>query len=341
MVKLGPACSSFPHTVASESSADTPHPIASTLVADANTSGPPVTSVLVADSGDLVGKNLATLDHVLGSLCNNPPFTSDSLADSPSVASTSVADAGYLPGNPAAPDYTLESVCKDPAAPIYPLPALPRGAPEGPIPNPSIDIPEETSCHPEVPVHHIFHMEDNPLPFTNEFDAFPFKKHTPPPISLVSAAAFKKLMDSGEEVFTFQYRTHTSKPTTADLCAVGNDPAPTTALHSEPLPTDEAKLIAKVVPSEYHDFFGVFSCEEAKLMPPHRPYDHTIDLENDQMPLHSHIYPLSGTELSTLREFLDYMLRKGFIWASNSLEGPQFSLRKRRMVHFDFVWTFA
>src|SRR6266481_9927102 len=46
MVKLGPACSNFPHTVASKSSANTPHPIASTLVADANTSGPPVTSVL-------------------------------------------------------------------------------------------------------------------------------------------------------------------------------------------------------------------------------------------------------------------------------------------------------
>ena len=66
---------------------------------------------------------------------------------------------------------------------------------------------------------------------------------------------------------------------------------------------DENELITKVVPPEYHDFFNVFLCEEAKLMPPHHPYDHTIDLENDQMPPqcpHSHIYLLSGTELSTL-----------------------------------------
>ena len=83
---------------------------------------------------------------------------------------------------------------------------------------------------------------------------------------------------------------------------------------------DENELITKVVPPEYHDFFDVFSCEEAKLMPPHHPYDHTINLENDQMPPHSHIYLLSGTELSTLHEFLDNMLGKGFI-RSSSLPG--------------------
>ena len=88
-------------------------------------------------------------------------------------------------------------------------------------------------------------------------------------------------------------------------------------LHAEPLPTDKNELITKVVPWEYHDFFNVFSCKEAKLMPPHQPYDHTIDLENDQMPPHSHIYPLSGTELSTLRKFLDDMLGKGFIRSSS------------------------
>jgi len=31
------------------------------------------------------------------------------------------------------------------------------------------------------------------------------------------------------------------------------------ALHSEPLPTDEAELFAKVVPEAYKDFFDVFS----------------------------------------------------------------------------------
>ena len=48
-------------------------------------------------------------------------------------------------------------------------------------------------------------------------------------------------------------------------------------------------------------------------MPPHHQFDHKIHLENDQMPPHSHIYPLSGTELGLLHKFLDDMLGKGFI----------------------------
>jgi len=48
-------------------------------------------------------------------------------------------------------------------------------------------------------------------------------------------------------------------------------------------------------------------------MPPHHEFDHEIQLENDQTPPDSHIYPLSGTELSLLHEFLDNMLSKGFI----------------------------
>ena len=85
------------------------------------------------------------------------------------------------------------------------------------------------------------------------------------------------------------------------------------ALHNEPLPTNEVELFAKVVPEVYQDFFDVFSREEAKNMPPHHKFDHEIHIENDQMPPHSHIYPLSGTELGLLCEFLDDMLGKEFI----------------------------
>ena len=105
---------------------------------------------------------------------------------------------------------------------------------------------------------------------------------------------------------------------------------PTMALHAKLLPTDENDLIAKVVPLEYHDFFDVFSHKEVKLMPPHHPYDHTIDLENDQMPPHSHIYLLSGTELGTLCEFLDDMLGKGFIHSSSSPGGAPILFAKKK-----------
>jgi len=48
-------------------------------------------------------------------------------------------------------------------------------------------------------------------------------------------------------------------------------------------------------------------------MPPHCEFDHKVHLENDQMPPHSHIYLLSGTELGLLCKFLNDMLGKGFI----------------------------
>jgi len=43
------------------------------------------------------------------------------------------------------------------------------------------------------------------------------------------------------------------------LQAVGHQPAPTSALHTEPLPTNEVELFAEVVPEVYQDFFDVFS----------------------------------------------------------------------------------
>jgi len=65
-------------------------------------------------------------------------------------------------------------------------------------------------------------------------------------------------------------------------------------------------------------------------MPPHCEFDHKIHLENDQTPLHSHIYPLSGTELGLLREFLDDMLGKGFIRLSQSPAGAPVLFTKKK-----------
>ena len=48
------------------------------------------------------------------------------------------------------------------------------------------------------------------------------------------------------------------------------------------------------------------------------------------MPPHSHVYPLSGTELSTLHEFLDDMLGKGFIRLSSSPGGAPILFAKKK-----------
>src|SRR5467141_3189245 len=163
--------------------------------------------------------------------------------------------------------------------------------------------------------------DDDTIPFLGDPEPEFFGETTPPSISLIRAAAFKRLIDVGEEVYTINIQPTWDYQDIEALRAVSNTPAPTMALHSEPLPTDEAELFAKVIPEVYQDFFDVFSQEEAKNMPPHSEFDHKIHLENDNIPPHSHIYLLSGTELGLLCEFLDDMLGKGFIRSSQSPAG--------------------
>ena len=65
------------------------------------------------------------------------------------------------------------------------------------------------------------------------------------------------------------------------------------------------------VPAAYHNYVDVFSLAEATYVPPHRPYNHTIDLEEGAMPPYSPIYLMSETKLKALHKYLDDMLRKG------------------------------
>ena len=73
--------------------------------------------------------------------------------------------------------------------------------------------------------------------------------------------AFKWLIDAGEEIYTINIQPTSDYLDIAALRAVSSQPTPTSALHSEPLSTDEVELFAKVVPEAYKDFFNVFSQE--------------------------------------------------------------------------------
>ena len=101
--------------------------------------------------------------------------------------------------------------------------------------------------------------DSNSLPFLGDPEHNFFGKMTPPSISLIGAAAFKWLIDAGEEVYTINIQPSSNYLDITALRAVGNQPTPTSALHSEPLPTDKAELFTKVVPEAYKDFFDVFS----------------------------------------------------------------------------------
>ena len=51
----------------------------------------------------------------------------------------------------------------------------------------------------------------DPLPFPEEFDAVPFTRWDPPLISLIRTAAFKKLIDIREDMFTLHLQPVTSQ----------------------------------------------------------------------------------------------------------------------------------
>src|SRR5882672_5174818 len=99
--------------------------------------------------------------------------------------------------------------------------------------------------------------DDDSIPLLGDPEHEFFGDKTLPSISLIGAAAFKRLIDMGEEVYTINIQPTSNYQDIEALQSVGNTPTPTTALHAEPLPTNEAELFAKVVPGVYHDFFDV------------------------------------------------------------------------------------
>ena len=72
------------------------------------------------------------------------------------------------------------------------------------------------------------------------------------------------------------------------------------------------------LPKEYHEFLSVFSRQEADKLPPHRLYDHKIQLKEGSEPSFGPLYDMSREELQVLRKELDENLERGFIRASTS-----------------------
>ncbi len=77
----------------------------------------------------------------------------------------------------------------------------------------------------------------------------------------------------------------------------------------------------EVVPAKYHNLIDVFSKARAKKLPPHRPYDIRINTPDDAPLPFGPVYPLSGPDQDYLKDFLDEMMKKGFIRPSTLLAG--------------------
>ena len=72
------------------------------------------------------------------------------------------------------------------------------------------------------------------------------------------------------------------------------------------------------LPAAYHEFLDVFDRKQANKLPPHRPWDHSIDLHPGKQPPAARPYSMNQHELKALREYLDKELTKGFIRVSRS-----------------------
>ncbi|KAI0991323.1 hypothetical protein K3495_g16864, partial [Podosphaera aphanis] len=87
---------------------------------------------------------------------------------------------------------------------------------------------------------------------------------------------------------------------------------------------DSSKVIPKdadpksYLPQQYHDFIDVFDRKQANTLPPHRPWDHPIDLQPGKEPPAARPYSMNVHELEALRRYLDTELSKGFIRVSRS-----------------------
>lgn len=96
------------------------------------------------------------------------------------------------------------------------------------------------------------------------------------------------------------------------------EPSNTTApidVAEEPANTEEIK--AKL-PAEYASYLDVFDRSKADELPPHREYDHKIELDGTGVPPKSQLYRMSGHKLEKVKEYLTSMLEKGFITPSKA-----------------------
>ena len=87
------------------------------------------------------------------------------------------------------------------------------------------------------------------------------------------------------------------------------------------------------LPLEYADFAQVFFKEATDHVPPSRPYDHEINLDESFMPKIGKIYPLSPNEKKATKDFLKENLATGKIRPSNSPQVSPFFLSRRKTVN--------
>lgn len=81
--------------------------------------------------------------------------------------------------------------------------------------------------------------------------------------------------------------------------------------------TEKEELMARL-PNEYHEFVDVFSKTASDVLPPHRSYDHKIEVEPGKEHGYGPLYSQSNEELMEVKKYLVENLDKGFIEPSQA-----------------------
>ncbi|KAK3506099.1 hypothetical protein QTP70_002763 [Hemibagrus guttatus] len=82
-----------------------------------------------------------------------------------------------------------------------------------------------------------------------------------------------------------------------------------------------------LVPMEYTDLEDVF---KATKLPPHRPWDCSINLLPNAMPPKCQVYSLSNPESQAMKEYIDEALAAGYIRPSTSPAAAEFFFIEKR-----------
>ena len=98
----------------------------------------------------------------------------------------------------------------------------------------------------------------------------------------------------------------------------------------DPALAAEYESLRPQVPKPLHPYVDAFSKQKAVMLPPRRPYNHSIVLEDGTSPLFGPIYSLSEFEQLALRNFLDENLANEFIRPSQSSAGAPILFIKKK-----------
>lgn len=83
------------------------------------------------------------------------------------------------------------------------------------------------------------------------------------------------------------------------------------------------------IPEEYRDLQVAFSKTCATCLPPHRPWDCTINLQPGSTILRGHIYPLSHAETEAMEVYVQEALAQEFLRPSTSPASSSFFFVKK------------